>query len=202
MDRFVASVRNSLQQQNWYGALTLALALPDMCVSVENGRKATWREYVAWFSKWVEPRYTTKKMYYNEEHAADPFGYRQRMQEEGRIDEYFGKAPTFEATIVFLSGTDCYCLRCAYIHEASSDITNQRVRETISRFHIVYPVPGISLHCNRATDGDVVVLQIQVDIFCNDICDGVAEWIKDMKKDGRDMNTVPLIEIHSAAKGF
>lgn len=33
---FTNAVKNSLEQENWYSALTLALTLPDICGKLEN----------------------------------------------------------------------------------------------------------------------------------------------------------------------
>ena len=46
MKRFTNSIIIALQVENWYGALTLALTLPDIC-----GRKKGVRHYLVTFIK-------------------------------------------------------------------------------------------------------------------------------------------------------
>jgi hypothetical protein len=76
---------------------------------------------------------------------------------------------------VFLSGQDCFALRCAFLHEGSEDVTRQRSRDALESFVFVEPPPsGGIVHCNQSKGK----LQLQVDIFCQDVCDGVDEWAK------------------------
>lgn len=73
----------------------------------------------------------------------------------------------------FLSGDDCYGLRCAFLHQGLSDIT-EHTRKLLLGFRFVHPDPNgrLHLHCNRFNN----VLQLQVDLFCKDICAGVERW--------------------------
>ena len=36
MQRFTSAIEQALADKNWYGALTLALTLPDICGKMEN----------------------------------------------------------------------------------------------------------------------------------------------------------------------
>src|SRR6185437_4333980 len=71
---------------------------------------------------------------------------------------------------VFLSSNDCYALRCSALHEGGSDISGQRLRQILSRFHFT-AVPGI--HCNQFNS----VLQLEVRVFCQDVCAAVGDWL-------------------------
>jgi hypothetical protein len=73
---------------------------------------------------------------------------------------------------VFLCGQDCYALRCSFLHEGTDEIGHQRARQVLDRFRFVVPPAGSVVHLNQR-DG---ALQIQVDIFCRDICRGVEHW--------------------------
>lgn len=77
---------------------------------------------------------------------------------------------------IFLSGRDAYALRCAYLHEGTDGIEEQRAREVLSRIHFIAPVSGQTIHNNQENS----VLQLQVDIFCKDICAGVDQWSVDV----------------------
>lgn len=76
---------------------------------------------------------------------------------------------------VFLCGEDCYALRCSLLHEGGNDISNQRAQEVLDSFHFVVPPgSGSIVHMNQSG----AVLQLQIDIFCKDICQAVKEWYK------------------------
>lgn len=76
---------------------------------------------------------------------------------------------------VFLSGSDCYALRCSLFHEGREEIIDQRARQAIDRFYFIEPHPHGMIHCNQFNN----VLLLQVDIFCNDILSGLRKWIQD-----------------------
>lgn len=58
MKRFTDSIRAAIETENWYGALSMALALPDVCGRLETPNQKSQARYVAWFQKWIEPKYT------------------------------------------------------------------------------------------------------------------------------------------------
>lgn len=100
---------------------------------------------------------------------------------------------------VNLSGGDVYALRCALLHEGQDDILNQRARVALSKFHFITPPANGVIHGNYTNNA----MQLQVDIFCNDICEGVLRWLEDTKgnetvKAGLDA----IITIHDSDKGF
>jgi len=60
MKNFIDSVKKSIQEKNWYGALTLALTLPDICGKIENQNKRSGTRYSNWFDKYVKAKYTSE----------------------------------------------------------------------------------------------------------------------------------------------
>ena len=74
---------------------------------------------------------------------------------------------------VFLSGKDCYALRCAYLHAGDFAIEGQKIRTALERFHFTAPSPLVR-HCNLVNN---VLLQLQVDLFCEEICAAVDAWL-------------------------
>ena len=92
MRQFIQAIEISLNTQNWYSALALALTLPDICGKIDYPnlhRKSRLR-----YSKWFD-------MYVGEEY---------KMTIEGE-------------TITFLTGNDCFALRCSYLHEGSNKVS-------------------------------------------------------------------------------
>jgi thiaminase len=53
MRHLIESVRTSLQEENWYAALSTALMLPDVCTNLEKGRPSTSTDYIAWCDTYV-----------------------------------------------------------------------------------------------------------------------------------------------------
>ena len=105
-----------------------------------------------------------------------------------RYERWFEKymLPKYSACIgshstphIFLSPSDCYALRCALLHEGREDITEQRAREALDRFHFIGPLPGGYYHCNQFNN----VLYLQVEIFCYDVLNGIQKWLQDIQND-------------------
>ena len=164
MIEFVRATRAAVRDENWLAGLALALTLPDMCASVETG-KGTGKNYADWFDRYLQAEYTA---------------------ELPEVDGRF-------APHVFLSGNDCYALRCALLHRGSDDITDQRARDVLDRFEFVAPRPGLFAHCNKRG----AVLQLQVDVFTDQVCRGVERWLAGPVSTDEDARTrlSKLIEI-------
>ena len=83
--------------------------------------------------------------------------------------------PQHERT-VFLSGNDCYALRCAFLHEGREDISEQRAQELLGSFQFTVAPQGSLVHCNLLNTS----LQLQVDVFCRQFIEAVAQFQKDV----------------------
>lgn len=142
MEEIIQSLETSISNKNWYGALFIALSLPDICGKIDNIHAGSRARYEAWFIEYVQSKYTVVNTHRNE-------------------------------TTIFLSGNDCYALRCAYLHEGQDDISKQRAKEVIESFHFIAPLNNMMIHNNKINDK----LQLQVDIFCTDIVNGVKQWL-------------------------
>jgi hypothetical protein len=146
MKQFTDSVQLALDHQNWYGALLIALTLPDICGWLEKPTSKSKSRYVDWYEKYLQHRYT-KNLYHGPH--------------------------------IFLNGNDCYALRCAALHQGGTDITDQQAREVLEQFQFVAPKKGVVIHCNQFDNR----LQLQVDVFCKDICSEVERWGNDVKSE-------------------
>jgi hypothetical protein len=160
MHRFTKAIKKSLEVNNWYSALYLALTMPDICARLEseNG-KTNGQKYASWFDKYMLHKY--------------------------QMDGSANCAPH-----IFLSGNDCYALRCAILHEGAADITMQRCREALDRFHFTV----VGSHCNQFDS----VLQLDVPVFCNDICESIENWFIDFSRDHPEKQNrlLELLTIH------
>lgn len=96
IDRYLDSIIKSLESKNWYAALFIALAIPDICGALEHPDKNSPARYVNWYNKYMLPKYSSTIGPLHEPH-------------------------------VFLSGDDCYALRCSLVHEGTGDIEKQKI---------------------------------------------------------------------------
>lgn len=102
---------------------------------------------------------------------------------------------------VFLHPEDCYALRCALLHSGTDEIADQEIAKALQRFHfVVPPLGGGVIHCNQRQSA----LQLQVDIFCRDLCDGVSQWASAPDADSgvRAAQAAKLVTIHDLGRGF
>lgn len=150
MENFVSALKKAIDNENWYGALLIALTIPDICGKIESPKEKSGTRYCSWVKKYLEPKYTFWIGTHDQGHKH-----------------------------IFLSATDCYALRCAYLHEGSDDITEQAARESLNRFLFVLPRKTEPLHCNQSGQ----VLQLQIDIFCQDMVAAIEQWMEDKKND-------------------
>jgi hypothetical protein len=62
MKELLASMEQSLKNENWYAALTIALILPDVCgkISYPEVHQSSAR-YATWFDKYVKKYYTIQE---------------------------------------------------------------------------------------------------------------------------------------------
>ena len=161
MKRFTNSIRLSIETKNWYSALYLALTMPDICARLESPDGKTNGPR---FVSWFDRYMLTN---YRVQIGRDPQPH------------------------TFLSGNDCYALRCAMLHEGTSDITTQRCREALGQFHFTIG----SAHCNQINS----ILQIDVPTFCREICSATEQWLIDFQSNHPDKvhRLAELLTIHT-----
>lgn len=167
MNRFTFAVANALDAENWYGALMIALTIPDVCGRLETPNDGVGKRYIRWYERFMQHKYAMNQ------------------QMGGHV---------------FLGGADCYALRCSYLHEGSGDITGQRARSALERFHFISP-PGQGNSFHNIQSGNVLLLQ--TDIFCRDMIDGVKQWERTiMENPVVAKQKLALLQIHDVSGGF
>lgn len=166
MNNLTNSLKRAIEQKNWYASVIIALTLPDICGKIEYPEEHSGSRYKKWCEKYLEPRYTRQ---------IGPA----RM---GRIH-------------TFLSSSDCYALRCALLHEGSDNITEQRARESLNRFHFTAPPESGSSHRNQYG----TVLQLQVDLFAFDVIDSIDEWLSEIQGNTEKENKLSnLVKVYDS----
>ncbi|MFJ2491355.1 hypothetical protein ACIOV9_07400 [Pseudomonas iridis] len=81
--------------------------------------------------------------------------------------------PRTGQTDIFMSGDACYALRCAMLHQGEADLTRQYVKSVLTSIHFTTK----STHLNLVEG----VLQLDVGVFCRDMCESVNDWFKKFK---------------------
>ena len=57
MKKLVGAVLDAIRQDNLYGALFIALALPDICGKIENPTAGSKERYIYWFNRYLKDKY-------------------------------------------------------------------------------------------------------------------------------------------------
>ena len=92
--------------------------------------------------------------------------------------------------ITFMSASDCYALRCSILHVGVDDVTEQQVKDTISKFYLA----TVGSHNIRLHDK----LILNISQFCNDFINAVDEWLNEIADDNEAQNRMKaLLVIHS-----
>jgi len=85
----------------------------------------------------------------------------------------------------FLSGDDCYALRCSYIHEGIDVIEHQSAQKIVDKF--VFSPEGAhgnaisNCHFGGTVDDGKNILQLSVKQFGFDIVEAARKWVEDVK---------------------
>ncbi len=90
------------------------------------------------------------------------------------FDRYVSHAyrDTFEGVeYIFMTGGDCYALRCAALHQGTFDVSDQRARDVVERF-ILHHSGVIRFH--KVRQGKKLVIDLTT--FCLDVAAGVETW--------------------------
>jgi len=165
MQNFIKALKISLQNKNWYSALFIALSLPDICGGLENPTLGSEKRYVLWFNKYLNSYYTR------------------------------GIGPHGQHVVTFLSGEDCYALRCSFLHEGRDEITDQRCQKVLNNFRFTTDLS----HMNYIDNGTNKTLQLQVKQFCEEISTGTEEWLKDVKSNQDIQKEITkMLKIHDS----
>jgi len=182
MKQFVDSIRSSVTTQNWFGALFMVLAVPDICAALENGLTSG-PLYKSWYSRYLKSEYAPDPILSWQElmqHELDRFDMptmkamiRERYAATSPIDLAASVERANQSRIaVSFSADDCYKFRCKSLHQGIAEGFAGRVIE-------FSPPQVVSIH--KCQVGDKYILDIR--IFCMDMCNAVEQWLIDVNAD-------------------
>lgn len=164
MKELINAVQISLQNKNWYAALFVAIALPDICSKLECPESTrTQGRYVTWFNRYLS-------------------------------DKYIHEVGADHQKHIFLTGEDCYALRCSYLHEGVDEIGHQQCQKVLDKFAFLAEKMS---HNNYFDNDGKPVLQLNVEIFCKEICSAVKKWMDDVSTDKEIQKRISkMLKIH------
>jgi hypothetical protein len=145
MQHLIDAVEQAVRTENWYAALSLALTLPDICGRIDDPAAPSGRRYATWFETYLQDKYRS--------HVGTIWS--------GHF-------------VTFMTGSDLYALRCAYLHQGEFGIDDQRARQVVSRFVFRMERNGNVFHSNKFND----VLHLDVSVFCGQLCAAVLAWLE------------------------
>ena len=164
MEGFFDGLEQAVREQNWHAALAMSLTLPDVCVAAAATNGKTTGKR---YVQWFDQHLRPTYTY-----SGDPV----------------------RGPLVFLTGDDCYALRCALLHEGSTDITGQSARKVLDRFSFCTPGRRNNVwHCNKI--GNVLILM--VDRFATDVLAAARSWwasLTDEQREAARQRQVRLID--------
>lgn len=186
MQRFVDSIRKSVQDKNWFAAIFMALAMPDVCGSLETpGNGNVGERYRRWFNQYLKAKYDIEtdwelRLLCSPETA-------QRMMENAQFADYIEQQKrTIRDRSQRFTADDCYKFRCACLHSGVA----KRDRGPIN---LTPPLASTGVVHMNIVNGD---LQLQIDIFCEDVCQAVELWAENNKENADIQKRInELIEV-------
>ncbi|WP_193152036.1 hypothetical protein [Enterobacter ludwigii] len=172
MQQLLNGIDDCLSKKNWFGALFIAISLPDICGATEDKIKGNGARYKDWFNRYLKPRYNADNMY--DYLSLTTPAMLQYMPEEMK------QSLRTQIPVVSFSADDCWSLRNACLHEG--------VDETkLRKFKITIPAQeNLHTHMNVFNG----ILQLDVIDLCNDIAAGVRKWLFDMQEEPEVMEKI------------
>lgn len=172
VQEFVDSVRHSLASKNWFGALFMALALPDICgVLTEGEIVSVGVRYKNWFSKYLKIKYDPANEYESRLAYANDFPLGELSEAE---IQSLKQTPVKHASVLNFTAADCYGFRCKALHQGLA----QRSNDPSTRIQFS-PTRGTTIH-RSFIDGK---WWLSIEVFCEDVCQAVEKWLVDVADD-------------------
>lgn len=152
MQQYLDSIRLSLTTSNYFGAIAMALTLPDICASIEAEDNETNRNrYCAWFDKYLGSTYTIERP----------------LKEDGEKD------------IILFSAKECYAARCSFLHQGTNITSHQKILKGIEKAALSVSFMANTM-IRKASRNDHEV-KLDVNSFCQNMINAVEKWIEDNK---------------------
>lgn len=100
--------------------------------------------------------------------------YKSRKKYTLWIQKYFNELHDYGEA---LNSGDIYSLRCAFLHNGTNNIEEQRARKLIHQFRFGYSNNGNIAHRNYSNYDGVLTLQVDAKEFCHELLDAVKSFL-------------------------
>jgi hypothetical protein len=185
MERFTGSIRQAIESGNWFSAIFLGLAMPDICGGLETPNEKPGIRYRRWFNENLKRIYVFDNQF--DMLSITCPDLIERLTSNAffeNVIQDFKLAPVVEGTN--FTASDCYAFRNACLHSGMSKDDKKRFALTPP------PAAGQIIHRNNING----TLYLQIDILCEDICKAVDMWAERVSGDEVIMARISeLIEV-------
>jgi hypothetical protein len=183
MQQFLISIRADIATKNWFGALFMTLAMPDICAALEDGTTNGAR-YRDWFDRYLKAEYDPTPVLPAAIQLSQAqidvilaqIGIASDAKDMGRIEELYdmldGQSPIPLGTT--FTAKDCYSFRCKTLHEGLAEGNGGKKIE-------FSPPPEFGMTMHRCLFNETYI--ISINIFCEDVCKAVEQWLVDKASD-------------------
>lgn len=186
------SIEQALNDKNWYAALASALILPDICGSIDYPRARVGERYKKWFDLHLGRGYLINRTL----NPTSP-DYDEDLEKLQRTGHRLKRVSDSIYTETFLNGSDCYILRCKYLHQGINILKSQQAQNILNAIYMTIPPPVGEVHKQLITNNNRTVVQLQVDKFCQEIVDAARQWW-DARGDKEELEDT-FLHIHDPA---
>jgi len=123
MQNFIEAIRKAIKDKNWYGALFIALALPDICGKVEYPNLTSNKRYKDWFNKYMSAKYKHNGTVFLS--SDDCYAFRCALLHEGSDDITEQRSQKILEKFLFMTAGP----HCTYMQD--NYVNGQRVKTSL-----------------------------------------------------------------------
>jgi hypothetical protein len=123
MRDFIDAIDKAIKDKNWYGALFIALTLPDICGKVEHPNLPSNKRYKDWFDKYMSAKYKHKGTVFLS--SDDCYALRCALLHEGSDDISQQPSQKILEKFIFTTGES----HCNYMQ--NNYVNGQRVKTSL-----------------------------------------------------------------------
>lgn len=175
LNPYCDALKKGIEAENWYLSLMAALTLPDICVSLEEG-KTNRSLYVKWFDKYIT-QYSPK---INQSKSLLKVNTINEYNKWIKSKSFLKDDDTEEIQLNYFSGVNAYALRCAFLHNGDGSIGTQKIYKQEEFKNSTLGINKVKFDTSNAnriisTFDDTATLNPKV--YCEAVLEGVGVWI-------------------------
>lgn len=123
MNTFIEAIKKAIEDRNWYGALFMALTLPDICGKIEHTTLSSPRRYKNWFDRYMSAKYKHNEIVFLS--SDDCYALRCAVLHKGSDDITKQHAQKILERFIFMTGGP----HCTYMQD--NYVNGQRIKTSL-----------------------------------------------------------------------